>query len=107
MIAGDDQRHDTCRLQLVELLHHILMAHRLAVFRQVARDQYQLRLDGLDTFNRLVEQRLTEVKQLAVSSQQILPSLTVVHQQARCRQMEIRQHNDLGLRHNGLRQHQP
>ena len=80
MVARDDQRHDTCRLQLVELLHYILMADRLTIFRQVARDQHQLRLDGLDTLNGLVEQGLTEVKQGAAISQQIPPGRAVFDQ---------------------------
>ena len=96
MVARDDEDADAGCLDLCELIDDILVALVLGIFRQVARDEQQLGLIGLDALNEQVEDGNAQLLHLLVLGEVGLPGgifLTV--EQRGCHHVDVGQDVDL------------
>ena len=97
MVAGNDERFDAGLLQQLQLLCDILMAHQLAVFRQVTRYQEELRLLPQGDGNQLVKDLCAIFGKLAVIVDGILPGGALLDEHPWPHDMRIGDQHDAGL----------
>ena len=64
VVARDDEYLKSCGTQLIELVFYVFVTFLLSALRQVARDEYQVRLLLFQRVHQLVENRLTALGNL-------------------------------------------